>query len=359
MGKHKRKRIVKRQSKKAGMAPGSLVYIGGEEHASINISAFCYNPEHLAEPVIKKIEESFNIAAPGSVAWINIDGLSDIEIIESVGKHFNLHSLVLEDIVNTCQRPKIEDYDGHSFIVLKMLSYDDETHFIDSEQVSLILGENYVISFQEKPGDVFNSIRERLRSNKGRIRKMGSDFLLYALIDAIVDNYYIILEKMNDKLEELEEEVLDNESPEIMQQIHNFKRELMMLRKSVWPLREMINNLEKGDSNLISQATSPFFRDVYDHTIGIIDTIESFRDTISGVQDVYMTCVSNRMNNIMKVLTIIATIFIPLTFIAGVYGMNFKYMPELDWRWSYPVVWFVMVGCILGMLWFFKKNKWL
>jgi magnesium transporter len=239
-----------------------------------------------------------------------------------------------------------------------MLTYDDELKEIKGEQVSLILSENFVLSFQERPGDIFDLIRERLRNAKGRIRKMGADYLAYALVDAVVDQYFVILEKVGERIEELEESLTRNTKPETMQEIHRLKREMIYLRKSIWPLRESISGLEKSESALINKATLKYLRDVYDHTIQIIDTVETFRDMLSGMHDTYLTNISNRMNEIMKVLTIIATIFIPMTFIAGIYGMNFKFMPELEWRWGYLAVWVVLVSVALIMVVYFKRKKW-
>ncbi|MHC5156739.1 MAG: magnesium/cobalt transporter CorA, partial [Planctomycetota bacterium] len=295
-----------------------------------------------------------------TVSWINIDGIHNVEIIEQIGKHFDLHSLVLEDIVHVGQRPKLEEFDDHLFIVLKMLSYNQQDHSVESEQVSMILGSHYLLTFQEHTGDVFEQIRQRIRSGKGRIRKMGCDYLAYALVDAIVDNYFQILEVFGERIESLEESLLVDSGRDILHDIHHLKRELTFLRRSVWPLREMVAGMERMESALIKKSTRIFIRDLYDHTIQIMDTVESFRDVASGLLDLYMSSVSNRMNAVMKVLTIIATIFIPLGFIAGVFGMNFEHMPELKWQWAYPVgFWTMIVFIVAGMVWFFKQKKWL
>jgi magnesium transporter len=253
----------------------------------------------------------------------------------------------------------MEDFEKYIFLVLKMLYIDDKTHEVRSEQVSLILGQNFVISFQETIGDVFDAVRERIRKSKGRIRKMGTDYLAYALIDAIIDNYFLILEKIGDKVKNLEQNVVSTPTPEIMQQIYNLKRQMVYLRKSVWPLREVINGLLREESKLIKKTTHVYLRDLYDHTIQVIDTIETFRDMISGMLDIYMSSVSNKMNEIMKVLTIFAAIFIPLTFIAGVYGMNFQYMPELNIPWAYPAIWVVIILVSVSLLAYFKHKKWI
>ena len=297
------------------------------------------------------------VKVPG-VTWIDIDGVHQSDILASVGKHANLHPLVMEDIHNTYQRPKVEDYEDYLYIVLKMISWNEETKEVQAEQMSLILGKNYVISFKEDPGDIFDPVRLRLREGKGRIRKMGADYLAYALLDQVVDNYFLLLENLGEQIEDLEEELITNPDASTLQTIHHLKRELIYLRKSVWPLREAISSLERGESPLFQPETLVYLRDVYDHTIQVIDTIETFRDMVSGMLDIYLSSVSNRMNEVMKVLTIIATIFIPLTFIAGVYGMNFVNMPELQWRWGYFLIWGIMVAVAVGMVIYFKKRGW-
>ncbi len=353
------KRKAKKHSKKAGLPPGTLVHIGEKKTEKVRITLIDYTEQDFQERTVDNIEECFPFKETPSITWINIDGLHQIETIEKIGRHFELHPLILEDILNTGQRPKHEDYEKYLFTVLKMLSYRDENQCIQSEQVSLILGKNVVISFQEAVGDVFEQIRDRIRHAKGRIRKMSADYLAYALIDAIVDNYFVILERLGEQVEFIEEELITKPTEKTLQQIHGIKQELLFLRKSVWPLRELTSNLEKTESPLIMDATKPYLRDVYDHTIQIIDTVESFRDMVSGMLDIYLSSISNRMNAVMKVLTIIATIFIPLTFIAGIYGMNFKGMPELEWKWGYPIVLIVMAVVGITMLIYFKRKKWL
>ena len=270
-----------------------------------------------------------------------------------------MHPLVLEDILNTGQRPKLEDFDEYVFVVLKMFRYGDQVDGMGIEQISLILGPSFVISFQEEPGDVFDLVRGRIRESKGRIRKMGADYLAYALLDALVDSYFVVLERVGEKVEFLEEELVSDPRPETLQAIHNLKRDMLFLRKSVWPLREVVGALVRGEPSLFGESITVYLRDVYDHSIQVIDTIETFRDMVSGMLDIYLSSVSNRMNEVMKVLTIIATIFIPLTFITGLYGMNFKHMPELAWRWGYPMVWAVMLTVVVLMLFYFRRKKWL
>ena len=350
---------IKKRSKKAGLPPGTLVHIGEKKAETSKITIMDYDEAHFQEKETKTIEECLLFKDKPTVTWINIDGLHQVEILERLGECYGLHPLVLEDILNTDQRPKMEDYGEYLFIVLRMLNYNDKSSEIEAEQISLILGTNFVLSFQEKEGDTFNPIRERIRNSKGRIRRMGADYLSYSLLDSIVDNYFIILEKLGEKIEFLEDELVTRPTPETLQIIHHLKREMIYLRKAVWPLREVIGSLERGEPPLVKETIRVYLRDVYDHTIQVIDTIETFRDMVSGMLDIYLSSISNRLNAVMKVLTIIATIFMPLTFLAGIYGMNFKYMPELEWRWSYPVVWLIMVGIGVSMLLYFRKKKWL
>ncbi len=352
-------RIIKKRAGTRGLPPGSIIHVGDKKIEKVKISLIDYTIGKFDEKEVKKVENCFQFKSKPSITWINVDGLHDVEVIKKLGNCYDIHPLVLEDIVNTDQRPKMEDFEKYIFFVLKMLYIDDKTHEINSEQVSLIIGQNYVISFQEKIGDVFNSVRERIRTGKGRIRKMGADYLAYALIDAIVDNYFLILENIGEKVENIEQDVVSNPKPDILQQIYNLKREMIYLRKSVWPLREVINNLLRDESKLIKKETHIYLRDLYDHTIQVIDTIETFRDMISGMLDIYMSSVSNKMNEVMKVLTIFAAIFIPLTFIAGIYGMNFQYMPELSIPWAYPIVWIIIITLSISLLAYFKHKKWI
>ena len=352
-------KVFRRASRKVGLPPGTLVHIGEKRTEKVRITVIDYDEAQSQEKEVKTIEECFPFKEKPTVTWININGIHDVEIIEKIGKHFEIHPLVLEDIVNAGQRPKMEDFENYIFVILKMLLYDEEKKEIKPEQVSLILGPNFVITFQEREGDVFNPIRDRIRKAKGRIRKMKADYLAYALIDTIVDNYFVVLEKLGEWIDALEEELVTNPTPETLQTIHTLKRELIFLRKSVWPLREAVNNLERGESPLIHESTGIYLRDVYDHTIQVIDTIETFRDMVSGMLDVYLSSVSNRMNEVMKVLTIIATIFIPLTFIAGIYGMNFKYIPELEWHWGYAGALILMGLIAFVMILYFRNKKWL
>ncbi|HUW18001.1 MAG TPA: magnesium/cobalt transporter CorA [Sedimentisphaerales bacterium] len=352
-------KVSRKRSAKAGLPPGTLVHIGERKTEQVRITVIDYDEANFQEKQVASIEECFEFKATPTVTWINIDGLHQVDIIDKLGRQFELHPLILEDILSTGQRPKFEDFESYAFIVLKMLSYNGEKYRVEAEQVSMVLGSNFVLSFQESIGDVFDQVRDRIRNSKGRIRKMGADYLVYSLMDAVVDNYFLILERFGERIEFMEEELVADPTEKTLGQIHNLKREMISLRKSVWPLREAISALERSESSLIKESTGVYLRDVYDHTIQVIDTVETFRDMVSGMLDIYLSSISNKMNAVMKVLTIIATIFIPLSFFAGVYGMNFRYMPGLEWRWSYYVFCLIMSVIGIGMLIWFRRKRWL
>ncbi len=353
-------KLLKKRSKKTGQPPGTLIHVGEETAKEIKITVLDYRDEHFEEMETGSIEACFPFRDTESVTWINIEGIHRPEILEKLGQCYGIHPLVLEDIMATDQRPKMEDFGDYIFVVLKMIRYDSKNGGLDIEQVSVILGKNFLISFQEgKVGDVFDPVRERLRTGKGRIRKLGADYLLYTLMDAVVDNYFTVLENIGEEIELIEDRVVADPAPDTLRLIHKLKRDMIFLRKSVWPLREVIGALERGESSLMADSTSIYLRDIYDHTIQVIDTIETFRDMLSGMLDIYLSSVSNRLNSVMKVLTVISTIFLPLTFIVGLYGMNFKYMPELEWHWGYPAVLFLMAAISAWMLVLFKRKKWL
>ncbi|MBN1292076.1 MAG: magnesium/cobalt transporter CorA [Candidatus Latescibacteria bacterium] len=352
--------LFKRVSKKAGLPPGTLVHIGDKRAEGTRITLISYDEKQFMEKEVDFIEDCFPYKDSPGVTWINIDGLHDVELIKKIGDFYGFHSLLMEDIVNTNQRPKMDDYGDHIYIVIKMITFNNHSeNNLQVEQVSLVLGSNYVISIQEQVGDVFGVIRDRLRNAKGRVRTMDADYLAYSLIDATVDNYFVVLENIGDIIEEIEDELVSEPRKESLHKIYDEKRTMLILRKSVWPLRELISSLERGESSLFRKSTTMYLKDVYDHTIQIIDTIETYRDLLTGMLDMYMTSLSNRMNEVMKVLTIIATIFIPLSFVVGVYGMNFKYMPELEWHWGYPLIWGVIITIVTTMLAIFRKNNWL
>ena len=353
-------KLLKKRSRKAGLPPGTLIHIGERKVEEPKITIFDYDDQQVEEREVKVIEECFVFKDKTTVTWINLEGIHQVEIIEKLGECYGFHPLVLEDILNTDQRPKMEVHGDYIYIVLKMLYGGNTNGPIKVEQVSLILGSNFVISFQEgREGDVFNPVRERIRSSKGLVRKMGADYLAYSLLDTIVDNYFLILEKLGEKVELIEEELVTHPTTKTLQEIQKFKNEMIFVRRAVWPLREVISGLGRKESPLIKETTEIYLRDVYDHTVQVMDTIEIYREMLSGMLDIYLSSVSNRLNSVMKVLTIIATIFMPLTFIAGIYGMNFKYMPELEWHWGYPAVWLVVVIIGVSMLIYFRKKKWL
>ncbi|MCK9441415.1 MAG: magnesium/cobalt transporter CorA [Methanothrix sp.] len=343
------------------------------------ITIIDYDEQHYHEAEVKEVEECFRFKDRPTVTWINIDGLHQMEVLEKLGSCYGIHPLVLEDIL-TDQRPKIEDYDDYIFIVLKMLYYDekgdkkaeerdsgdgeeDEDDLgdtnLDMDQVSMILGPNFIISFKEKEVDVFNPLRDRLRTAKGKIRKQGSDYLAYSMIDAIVDHYFLIMEKLGDRFEDLEDVVVSNPEPGILPTIYNLKRDMLFLRKSVWPLREAISKMQRSDSPLVSEAIKIYLRDVYDHTIQVIENIETFRDMSASLLETYLSSLSNKLNEVIKLLTIISTIFIPLTFLAGLYGMNFRFMPELESPLGYPAVLILMLMVVVIMMVYFRKKEWI
>lgn len=351
--------LFKKRSKKVGLPPGVLYHLGEKMAEQVKITVIDYDPAQFEEKIVDTVEECFGFRDKTSVTWINVDGLHKTEILKKLGTHFGVHPLILEDILNTDQRPKMDDFGHYIYIVLKMLTFNDSSNEVASEQVSLIVGSNYVISFQESEGDVFDPTRLRIRHDKGRIRKMGADFLAYSLMDAIVDHYFAILEKLGEKVEALQENLIEKPSPHTIQAIHNIKKETIYLRKSVWPLREVINGLQRSESALIQKSTLLYLKDVYDHTVQTIDNIELLRDMISGMVDIYLSSINNRMNESMKILAAISTIFIPLTFITGIYGMNFKHMPGLEWRWGYFSVIAIMFSLGVLMATHFRRKKWL
>jgi magnesium transporter len=360
------RKMVGKRYHKPGTAPGTLRAPDNPGAGPVKVTVIDYGPDKYEEKQVSDIEECFPYRDTSSVTWINVDGLHDIGLIEKLGKAFGLHSLALEDVLNCGQRPKLEDYGNYHFIVMRSLylKKQGEEEALESEQISFFLSGNYVITLQEVPGDSFEAVRERLRHGKGLIRKAGADYLLYALVDALVDEFFPVLESYGERVEELEDEVIENPEPETLNEIHRIKRELLVLRRTAWPEREVINALQREEAHLIKPETRVFLRDCYDHTIQVIDMIETYRDLASGLLEVYLSSASNRLNEVMKVLTIISTIFIPLNFIAGVYGMNFNpqasplNMPELNWYFGYPAALSLMavVGGLLVL--YFRRKGW-
>jgi len=352
--------MAKNRSKKAGLPPGTLVFLGDRRVETPTIRIIAYTADSVREVVVKTPAECLPQIREGCVTWINVTGLHDTELIRQVGEAFDIHPLTLEDILNTGQRPKFEDHGKHLFHVLRMLyRRKDAPDPVVSEQVSMLLGHHFVLTFQEMEGDVFDTIRNRIRTGGGRIRQRGADYLAYALLDAIVDNYFSVLETLDENIESVQQAALDDPAPATLHRIHDLKRELVSVRRQIWPLREAVSAFQKTENPLISKDLAPYLHDVYEHTFQVIDTLESMREMIVSSLETYMSSISNRMNEIMKVLTIISTIFIPLTFIAGVYGMNFEHMPELKWPFGYGASLAVMGGIAAGMIAYFKRKTWL
>jgi len=351
-------RMVKKRSVKAGLPPGSFVYVGDKGAGKARITVVEYREGMVREASLSELTECFPCSDAATVTWIDVTSVHQVELVAKVGECFGLHPLVVEDILNTDQRPKLEDFGEYLYIVFQAYSCTGGHCHMESEQISLVLGPNFVISFQEKESTVFNTILERIRTGKGRTVKSGADYLAYSLIDTIVDEYFIVLEHLGERMETLEDALVANPASKTLREIQLLKRDLISIRRSIWPLREVLNSMQREGSALITGTTRVYLRDVYDHAIHAIDTLEIFREMISGMFDIYLSSASNRLNEVMKVLTIIATIFIPLTFIVGIYGMNFHYMPELRWRWGYPAVLLLMTAISGYMLYFFKKKKW-
>lgn len=352
------KKKIRRRAR-AGAAPGTLIHLGERKVDSVRITLIDYSEDALEERELQSINECKAYLDKNSISWINIDGLHDVELFEKVGELFGVHPLILEDCLNTRQRPRLDDQEDYLFVALKMLSVQSSSSLVEREQISLIVGNNFVLSFQEREGDVFTAVRERIRSGKGRIRKAKADYLAYALVDAIVDHYFIVIDEFNEQIDLLDTKVLDEPTPELLQQVYSLKREIVNVRRGVTPLREVLSRLYKGDPNLVSDSTQIYFGDVLDHLLQVVESIDASREILSGLIDIYLSSVSNRTNDIMKVLTIMAAIFIPITFIAGVYGMNFERIPELEWEFGYLYVWAVMISVVGGMLLYFKKREWL
>ena len=355
----KKKRKPSGSGIKSGMAPGTMVFIGEQRQEQARIDLMQYSEtgfDELGNVTVRQCGESAKL--PG-ITWMNVSGVHDLSLIEALGSCFGIHPMTLEDIVNTTQRPKIEEFPQHLFIVFKMMTWNEAAGSLLIEHVSLILGENYVLSFIEGAGDVFDTVRSRIRAAADRIRSLGADYLAYSLMDAVVDQYFLIVERISDRIEDIDEQILTEPRSEDIKEIHHLKRDILKLRKAVWPFREGVGKITKSGSSLVREETGIFWRDLHDHSIQIIDMAETCRDTLSGLHDTYLSSISNRMNEIMKMLTIISTIFIPLTFIAGVYGMNFEYMPELRWRFGYSAVWGLMLAIAFGLTIYFKRKKWL
>lgn len=345
-------------SQKAGMPPGVMVHVGHVHQTESRITLIDFSADTLVEKSIESVNELLEYKESKNVTWVNVEGLSDVAPIESIGKLFGIHPLTLEDILNAHQRPRFEETDSYLYIVFKHLSLANEDFAVNYEQISILLFENIVFTFRERQDDLFAPLYKRLQNTKGRLRSEGTDYLTYAIMDLIVDMNFSLLDSLALMTDTIEDELLSNPTAETLLQIQQIKRELIYIRKSVAPLRELLTSVLRSDTALIAKKTHPYFRDIYDHSLHITEEIETYRDILTGLLDIYISSVSNKLNEIMKVLTVFASIFIPLTFFTGVYGMNFQYMPELTWKWAYPSLWagFVLFSIILVL--FFKKKKW-
>jgi len=351
-------KIKRRTSSKIGLPPGSIIYLGEKRVEQVTIKVTEYDEASAETYEIKSVEEIDPFTDTPQVTWVSVCGLHETDFLKQIGEKFKVHPLVLEDILNPYTRPKIEVTDDYLFIVMKLVLFNPEQKILETEQVSFILGRSFLFSFSERTDDIFNPVKERISSQLGKIRKRGSDYLLYALMDVVVDNYFLALEKTEERIELLDDEVINRPDQSQIQSIYNLRNLLLIMRKSIWPSREIVNQLIKDDSDLLDESIEPYLRDLYDHTIHITETIEQQREITNSLMEIYLSMMSNKMNEVMKVLTVIATIFIPLTFIVGIYGMNFPNMPEMEWPWAYLAVWGVMIGITLLMLYFFKRKKW-
>jgi len=351
-------RFLKSREESDGKSPGSLIFIGDQKVDSAKIRLIDYDSGSLTEKELKDIQAASYLMTIPTVTWISIVGLHDVEMIQNAGKIFKLHPLVMEDILNTGQRPKLEEFEDYIFVVLKMVHFDHETDTILNEQLSIILGKNFLLTFQEQPREIFKPVRERIKKQTSRIRKTGTDYLAYALMDTVVDNYIIHIEILGEKIEDLEEEILNNPDSNVMEKIYSFKREINYMRKSIRPAKDAIYRISRLDSELIQEPTLPFLKNLEELTSQATEAIEIYRDLLTDQLNIYNSVIANKMNDIMKVLTMFAAIFIPLTFIAGVYGTNFEYLPELKYKYSYFIFWAVMIILATGLIAFFKRKKW-
>lgn len=351
-------RFLKKSAATIGQSPGALVFIGEQKVEEVTIKVIDYDSQHLTEQDLQDIQVGIPYKDTESVTWLNFNGVHDTDLIRQVGNGFGLHALVMDDIVNTGQRPKMDEYDDYLYFGIKMMRFDEGTEEIKSEQLSMVLGSNILLTFQERPGDVFDPVRDRIRKQKGRIRKVGIDYLAYALLDIIMANYSSIIERLGERIEEIENSILTNPSQDLLAQINNYKREMNYLRKTIRPVREFMQRIVRLDSDLIQLDTLPFLKDLLDLANQSVDVIDVYRDMLSDHLNIYNTSVNNRLNEIMKVLTIFSAIFIPLTFVAGIYGTNFDYLPELHFRYSYFIMWGVFLTASAVMVRFFRKKRW-
>jgi len=347
-------------SKKSGLPPGSLVHVGEILGAETRMSIINYSRNNFEEKIIQSVDNILEYKDSDSITWVIVEGLANVDIVERIGVMFDIHQLVLEDILNTHQRPKFEEYDDYLYIVLKCLLPDSDTFSVSYEQISLLVLNDFVFMFKEKQDDIFQSVQQRIRTSKSRLREQGADYLAYAILDHVVDQCFILIDSLDEAVTSLEDRLLESDpTKDMLNQIQRLKREIISIRRHVSPIRELLAGMLRSESELINEKTHIYLRDVSDHTIRVIESIESYRDILTGLLDIYISSVSNKMNEIMKVLTVFASIFIPLTFLVGIYGMNFKYMPELEWKWAYPSLWVVFIVVPIVLLVYFKRKKWL
>lgn len=352
-------RMLKKRSRKAGLPPGTAVHIGDRKRETMLLRVMHYDTTHVAEHDLTRVDDYGPLRRRGGVSWLHVVGVHDVQFLDALGRFFDLHPLVLEDIANTDQRPKLEEYSGYVFLVLKTLQNGANERETAAAQVSLVLGPDFVLSFEEAEPKIFEAVRARIRDNRGNIRTQGADYLAYSLIDAVVDNYFLVLEHFGERIERLQEGLLGRASRRSEETLHGLRHEMVLLRKSVWPLREVIGSLERGASAQFRRETWVYLRDVYDHVIHMIDTLESFHEILTYMLDLHLLNATNRLNEVIKVLTVIATVMLPPTLIASIYGMNFKFMPELGWWWGYPVALGLMAVTAAAMLGYFRRKRWI
>ncbi len=354
------KAVLNSAADKSGLPPGTLIHIGEKHESKSKISVTQYNADALITHEIDSIAELKHLKKTGVITWVNVDGLNDIHIVESIGQELNIHPLVLEDILSTHQRPKLEEYESFLYMVIKGIEFDQERNIsVDYEQISILLLVDYVITFKEKSDNTFDPIYYYLQNNNSRLRQFGSDYLAYVILDTIVDEYFVVEDNLDEIIDPLEENILFNPTKEMLQSLQRIRRNLISMKRNISPLRELLATILRSDNPLFQEKTLRYYGDVYDHILRVTDSLESYRERISAMHDIYLSSASNKLNETMKILTIFASIFIPLTFIAGVYGMNFEYMPELKWRWGYPMIWVIFITTSVGLLFFFKKKKWI
>jgi magnesium transporter len=350
--------LVGNRSKKSGLPPGTLVHLGESHPDTVQIGVISFDQQHVWEHPDVRVEQIPELRREGCINWINVYGVHDARIIQTLGSMFGVHPLVQEDILNTDHRPKFEDHDDYLFFTLRMLRVNGNREIIN-EQISMIVVRDCVISLQEFRGDVMEPLRERIRHGLGRVRKCQSDYLAYTIMDSIVDHYFVVLETLGDRTEEMEDDVLTCPEPGTARLIQKLRGDAILIRRAIWPLREVLAGIDRSENDLIQKDTRIYFRDVYDHTIQCMDAIETFREVLSVLMDLYLSSISNRLNDVMKTLTTIATIFMPLTLITGIYGMNFEHMPELQWKYGYLAFWIVLISAAGLMLYLFRKKRWL